>query len=271
MKNKSSIIWAALLCVVIFSFHPVNVKAYIFAEETKDAVSYTFNNILTEETLAFNWSPQTESIEHPILRVLNQVEQPISIRVIKNSNPSVVSFKVTKNHSWDDEGKSFHQRRLRLTCQKPGVSSITIKVTDGKKKRTINFNVCVVKYRNPFQKIQVGKKDLTSCFNWRKLKKYYWQRSFDFFAEYYYETKKDIKGKLKLKLKAGWKLYDLQLFMENSKEDYDYEMKDNEIHNGDYVEFDHRLCPNLMFVLEHKRTGAKFFYELLYGELDDYD
>ena len=115
-----------------------------------------------------------------------------------------------------------------------------------------------------------GRRIWPFAFNWRKLKKYYWQRSFDFSVEYYYETKKDIKGKLKLKLKAGWKLYDLQLCSANSNEWYDYEMKEYGIRNGDYVEFNHVLCPNLFVVLEHKKTGSKFIYSLLYGELDDY-
>ena len=136
-------------------------------------------------------------------------------------------------------------------------------VKDHKRHYKFCVKVNVVKYSNPFRVIRVGKKEFTSLYDSDHLSN--WDSEF---CSQWYHTKRNLSGVLSVQMNPGWELLQMYLPMTNNNEDWG---EDNIVNNGDYLDLDYTLCPNLVLKIQHRKTKAKFLFFLDYGQYDDYN
>lgn len=115
---------------------------------------------------------------------------------VKSSNPNVVSTKIINSSDIYDNMSENGQNYAVCTAKKPGKATITYKYKVGGYTYTDKLKWEIVKYKNPFSSVKIGKQDYKKAFN----------------------QSKDItipvsneKQKLSIKLKKGYELSGISL------------------------------------------------------------
>lgn len=108
---------------------------------------------------------------------------PLQYKDVKVKNSKILSVKMAK----DDQ---LPYDILSMTGKKAGTTTVSFKMKVNGTWKSYSVKVTVRKYENPFSSIKIGSKNYTSKFkNSRVL-----------------ISKSNLKGKLSIKLKSGWKL-----------------------------------------------------------------
>lgn len=132
----------------------------------------------------------------------------------KSSDPEVVSIERSEDYGGQ---VAFNY----ISIKKPGKAVLTVRAEKNGKYKTYKIKVTVKKYSNPLKKLKIGSKDLTKKFNKKN--------------EYATMNKKPLEGKLRIKVKSGYKIKKIYSYWPEPIGNGYIDWKDAEFEDGDSI------------------------------------